>query len=178
MEVVVSLQCNIDPFQSCQGSSPSKSFMFSDSVPPKVPNQRSQFGHHHNLHLSKCILSPLPTSPSQHSELPSHDDLWWNLHYPPWGVTQSLLDHEEVTQRPPQTKGVSPQGVKAHPHLWGAPGDAEARGQLWRWHCTLSVVTKCMTNGGRRAVPSASRPLNEPPPLTQAPESATEPGLP
>lgn len=35
MEGVVSLQCDIDPFQSCQGSSPSKSFMFSDSVPPK-----------------------------------------------------------------------------------------------------------------------------------------------
>ena len=44
MEVVVSLQCNIDPFQSCQGSSPSKSFMFLDSVPPKSQVKEANLG--------------------------------------------------------------------------------------------------------------------------------------
>lgn len=106
MEVVVSLQCNIDPFNLAKVPALQNLLCSQIQFPPKS-QVKSQFGHH-NLHLSKCILSPLPASPSQHSEFPSHDDLWASLHCPPWGVTQSLLDRESDTVTSTD-QGVSPQ---------------------------------------------------------------------
>ena len=145
---------------------------------PKVPSQRSQFGHHLNLHLSKFIFSPLLKSPSQRSEFPSHDDLWWNLHNSPWGVTQSLLDREEVTRWPPQTKGVSPQGVKVHPHRWASlvvlrPEDSSEADTV-----TLVLWQNVWQMWTRELWPAHQGHWMHPPPLPRALESATGPGLP
>ena len=79
----------------------------------------------------------------------------------------------------PQNKGVSPQGVKEHSHLWGAPGWCWGQRTALRmtlytlvlWQNVWQILTWKLWQVHHSH-------LMNPPPLTQAPESATEPGLP
>lgn len=110
-------------------------------------------------------------------EFPSHDDLWWNLNSPPWEshrVSWTVKWHSDL-HRP----RVSPQGVGASTSLgcpwwcWGqraALEDDTVPSVLWQsvWQMVAGELWLKVHHSL----------LNEPPPLTQAPESATEPGLP
>ena len=79
----------------------------------------------------------------------------------------------------PQNKGVSPQGVKEHPHLWGAPGWCWGQRTALRMTLYTSVLWQNVRQILTRELWQVRHShLMNPPPLTQAPESATEPGLP
>ena len=145
---------------------------------PKVPNQRSQFGHHHNLHLSKFIFFSL----TQVIMLTLRISITWRSLVKP---AQLSLGSHRVSWTVKKWHGdlhrprVSLPGVLRHIHIVGVPlvmlrpeDSSEADTvTLVLWQNVWQMWT-------RELWPVHHGHWMNPPPLTQAPESATEPGLP